>query len=686
MKTLSMLAVDEKPLLLLVDDMPANLHVLAALLRRDYRLRTATSGMSALELCARSDERPDLVLLDVMLPDIDGIEVLRRLRSQPATADIPVILVSADSSERSQLDGLDLGADDYLTKPVVGSVLTARVRNLLARRRAEVQLRLAARVFEHSGEAIIVTDGNNRIVQVNPAFTRLTGYEADEVLGRNPRFLSAGRTPPSVYQDLWLSLQERGFWQGEMWDRHKDGHVYPKLLSISVVKNSVGGVEFYIANFSDISEQKAAEERIRHVAHHDALTGLPNRLFLQATLAQVIGESRRGGGEVAIMFIDLDRFKTINDTLGHHVGDGLLIEVGRRLRSCVRESDLVARLGGDEFVTVLFGHQVNRASVSVAEKLLARLTEPYEVEGHVLHSSPSIGISIFPHDGDSVDVLMKNADAAMYHAKAQGRNNYQFFDSAMNRATAERLLIDSELREAMDKGQLLLHYQPQVDPLSGQTVGVEALLRWRHPAKGMVPPDRFIPVAEETGLIEPLGEWVLDEACAQARRWRDVGIRWRVAVNLSLRQLRRPGLASRVSDALRRHGLVGSDMELEITESSAMQNVEATLAALHELRQLGVELAIDDFGTGHSSLSYLKLMPIQRLKLDRSFVKDIECDPNDAAICSATIALAHALGMQVVAEGVENESQKAFLIKPGCDVMQGWLFSKAMPADELHRF
>jgi diguanylate cyclase (GGDEF)-like protein/PAS domain S-box-containing protein len=674
-----------KPLLLLVDDMPANLHVLAAALKSDYRLKTATSGPDALALVTRDDDRPELILLDVMMPGMSGIEVMRHLRELPATRDIPVIFVSADTSEQSQLDGLELGADDYLTKPVVSTVLRARVKNLLARKRIERQLRLAAHVFQYSGEAIMITDRDNRIVEINPAFTRLTGYALDEVRGENPRMLSSGRCTPEQYQEMWRILTEKGLWQGEMWDRHKDGGIYPKLITISTVKNPRGEIDYHIASFSDISDQKAAEERIRHVAYHDALTGLPNRMHLSIALEQALAEAHRKGTELAVMFIDMDRFKLINDTLGHHVGDQLLVEVAQRLKTCVRDSDIVARLGGDEFVVVLTGMAEDMAATSVAGKLLHSLALPYAIEGHVLHSSPSIGISVYPIDGRDAGTLMKNADTAMYHAKEEGRNNAQYFTAAMNAAAGERLELEHALRGALDAHQFELHYQPQVRAASGRICGVEALVRWRHPARGLVSPLDFIPIAEETGLIEPIGAWVLDEACRQLAAWRAAGIGdVTMAVNLSAHQLRSPQLVEMVRAALARHALKENDIELEITESAAMTNPERAIGQLRALRALGVRLAIDDFGTGYSSLAYLKNLPIQTLKLDRSFVHDIETDSNDAAICAATVALAHTLGLEVVAEGVETETQRHFLSNVHrCDYLQGYLFGKPLPAEQL---
>jgi diguanylate cyclase (GGDEF)-like protein/PAS domain S-box-containing protein len=674
----------EKPLLLLVDDMPANLHVLAAALKSDYRLKTATSGAAALELVTRAD-RPDLIVLDVMMPGMSGIEVLQRLGAMPEGLDIPVIIVSADTSEQSQLEGLALGADDYLTKPVVTSVLRVRIKNLLAKKRIERQLRLAAHVFQYSGEAIVITDRDNRIIEINAAFSRLTGYTIDEVRGKDPNLLSSGRTSEEEYRAMWAAINNHGLWQGEMWDRHKNGEIYPKLVTISTVKNAHGHIDYYIASFSDIRNQKATEERIRHIAHHDALTGLPNRLHLTIVMEQALAEAQRNDSEIAVMFIDMDRFKFINDTLGHHIGDQLLIEVARRLKSCVRQSDIIARLGGDEFVVALTGTTVDAVTPLIAGKLLQNLAQPYRIGQHVLHTTPSIGISIYPVDGQDIAALMKNADAAMYHAKEQGRNNAQYFTTEMNTVASRRIELEHELRDALDARQFVLHYQPQLCRETGLYCGVEALLRWQHPQRGMVPPLDFIPLAEETGLIEPIGLWVLDEACRQLAEWRAAGIAGvTMAVNLCAHQLRSPELTTVVERKLERHGLLGRDLELEVTESVAMTNPERAIGRLEELRSLGVRLAIDDFGTGYSSLAYLKHLPIQTLKLDRSFVGGIENDANDAAICAASIALAHNLGLKVVAEGVETEAQRYFLTTVHhCDALQGYLIARPAPADQI---
>lgn len=573
-----------------------------------------------------------------------------------------------------------------VTAPGGEKQILSVVENISEQKQAEERIHLLASVFQYSGEAILISDRDNNIVEVNTAFTRMTGYTWEDVAGKNPRLLSSGRNTAEEYADMWHHIQEQGQWQGELWDRHKDGHVYPKWITISTIHDSQGNVTHYIANFTDITEHKAAEERIHYIAHHDALTKLPNRLNLQGRLEQALASARRGKERLAVLFVDLDRFKVINDTLGHHIGDDLLMEVADRLRQSVRDSDVVARLGGDEFVVVLTGLAAEDVA-PIARKMLAHLGEPYLLTNHELHSTPSIGISLFPEDGDDVDTLMKNADTAMYHAKSAGRNNYQFFRSGMNEAASERLLIENNLRQALARKEFVLHYQPQIDAQSGAVVCVEALIRWQHPEQGMIPPLRFIPVAEETGLIGPIGQWVLEEAMGQLRAWRSAGIEGlRMAVNLSASQLRDPDLGAHIHARLLQHNLPGSCLELEITESVAMHDPAHSATMLQSLHELGVGLAIDDFGTGYSSLAYLKQLPLDRLKLDRSFVTDIEHDANDAAICTATISLAHSLHLAVVAEGVETPAQMHYLKSLGCDLLQGYLFSEPLPADECLAF
>jgi diguanylate cyclase (GGDEF)-like protein/PAS domain S-box-containing protein len=600
-------------------------------------------------------------------------------------------IADGDLSDHRVSDASDeVGQLTNAMRDMVRNLARGRSELEQARKDAETvaeELRQYANAFHSSGEAMLISDRFNRIVNVNAAFTAQTGYSLDEVQGEDPHMLSSGQTPRAVYEDMWRCLQENSYWNGEIWDKKKTGEVYPKWASVSAIRDAEQKVMFYIASYSDISERKANEARIDFLAHHDPLTGLINRYNLENRLDQALLSAHRDNLRVAVMFIDMDRFKTINDTLGHHVGDLLLIEVARRLRESVRESDIVARLGGDEFIVVLTRISDEMDAAPLADKILRSLGQPYVCDGRELHSSPSIGIVVYPSDGEDGPTLMKNADTAMYHAKELGRNNVQYFTPAMNAAASERLGLENDLHQALRNHQLHLVYQPQVCARDGQCVGVEALARWRHPLLGDVSPLKFIPVAEESGLIEALGSWVMEEACRQLSAWQAEGVAGiRMAVNLSAQQLRSPGLVQSVDALLKRHGLKGSDLELEITESVAMENPERAIGQLQALRDLGVQLAIDDFGTGYSSLAYLKRLPIQVLKLDRTFVRDIETDPSDAEISAATLALAHNLGLKVIAEGVETEAQRDYLIQHQCDFMQGFLFSEPLPAGDALAF
>ncbi|HET7775229.1 MAG TPA: EAL domain-containing protein [Azospira sp.] len=555
-------------------------------------------------------------------------------------------------------------------------------------RRAEERLLLAEKVFANSPEAIMICDQANRIISVNRAFCDITGYEQEEVLGQDPRILSSGRHDKDFYGQMWHTLRETGAWAGEIWDRRKNGEVYPKWMTINAVHDAQSGaLTHYITLFSDITERKETEARIHHLAHHDPLTGLPNRFTLEARLEQSLADARRHGNKVAVMFMDLDRFKTINDSLGHAVGDSLLMEIAHRLRAAVRESDTVARLGGDEFVVVLPDVEGANDAAHVAGKIIEEVARDLKVGAHELHTSASIGISLYPDDGETVPAVMQNADTAMYHAKAIGRNNFQFFAAAMNRAATERLELERKLRQAMTNQEFELHFQPQFALAADRITGVEALLRWRHPEDGLIPPDRFIPIAEETGLIVGIGDWVLVAACRQLKTWLVAGLPpLRMAVNLSTRQLRHQEFPQRVAAILEETSVPAVLLELEITESGVMEHPEEAIQTLHALNDMGVTLAIDDFGTGYSSLSYLKLFPIDRLKIDRSFVRDIERDPDDAAIARGTIALAHSLGLEVVAEGVETAAQLDMLATDGCDEVQGYFFSRPLPVEAATAF
>ena len=549
------------------------------------------------------------------------------------------------------------------------------------------------RLLLQSSEAALITDADNRIVAVNAAFCHLSGYRLDEVVGRDPSLLSSGRQSKDYYAAMWQAIRSDGVWTGEIWNRHRSGSIHPLWAVVSEVRDASGKLLNHVATYADIGERVEATQKLLHLAYHDPLTGLPNRLAFESQLELAIRSAERDGRQVALMLIDLDHFKTVNDTLGHPVGDELLKSVALRLRDCVRASDIVARLGGDEFVVVQPDIDSAMAAVSLAGKVRHRLAEEAHVIGpHQLFATPSIGISLYPTDGRDRETLLRNADVAMYHAKDAGRNNYQFYARSMNEAAGERLRLENALRRALASvtpafSPFSLHFQPQIDTRNGAIAGLEALARWCDPELGEVPPTRFIRIAEDSGLIQPLGDWVIWETCRQVRRFRDAGIdRLRVAVNISAQQLRHENLPALIRGVLSCYDLSAADLELEITESTAMQNPELTLSILDQLSDMGMMLAIDDFGTGYSSLAYLKHLPIQRLKLDRSFVKDLETDTNDAAICAATVALGHKLGLELVAEGVETEGQRDFLAGLGCDFVQGFLYSRPLPADAVIDF
>jgi diguanylate cyclase (GGDEF)-like protein/PAS domain S-box-containing protein len=546
----------------------------------------------------------------------------------------------------------------------------------------EQRLRLAEKVFEYSSEAIMVTDASGVIIRINPAFTHLTGYTSSEALGQTPRLLSSGRHDAAFYQHMWEALLNEGQWSGEVWDRRKDGTIYPKWAVINAVREA-GVTTHFVAVFVDISERKEADERIHYLAYHDHLTGLANRLMFEQRMQHAMARAERNGTRMALIFIDLDRFKNINDSLGHQFGDQLLIEAARRLRAAVRVSDTVARLGGDEFLVVLENVGDQNRCAHLVVKLQEELAQAYAINDTQVHAPPSMGVAIYPTDGTDVQTLMKHADMAMYQVKAQGRNAWAFFAPAMNQAVQERLRLENDLRQALAREEFVVHYQPQWAIDTRRLIGWEALVRWQHPQHGLVPPDKFIPIAEETGLIVALGEWVLAAACAQAVAWQAAGFGPQLmAVNLSARQFTERNLLERIDAVLEKTAFPAAQLELEITESVLMNDAEQTISILRSLKQRGVHIAIDDFGTGYSSLAYLKAFPADKLKIDRSFVRDVDDDANDAAIVCAIISLAHSLGLATLAEGVETEAQRKFLDEHGCQAQQGYLWGKPLTAED----
>jgi diguanylate cyclase (GGDEF)-like protein/PAS domain S-box-containing protein len=560
--------------------------------------------------------------------------------------------------------------------------------DITGRRQAEEKARLAATVLEHIADGVMVIDVHGRIVATNPAYTQITGYTELEAVGKQSgltraSLASSAGHEPAFYDGLWRDLAETGFWRGEIWSTRKNGEVYLEWLTVSAVRDDDDTVSHYVCVFSDITKLKESQEKLDHLAHHDALTGLPNRLLFHDRLQHAMVCAARGGEQLAVIFIDLDRFKNVNDTLGHHVGDELLKQVATSLSGCLRDGDTLARLGGDEFIVLLEDVDGERGARQVAEKLMRLFEQPVLVSEYELFITGSVGISLFPQDADDLNVLIRNADVAMYQAKARGRNGYAFYAPSMDGDGVERLRLEALLRRAVEKGEIWLAYQPQVEIDSGRLIGVEALVRWNSPELGQVGPDRFIPLAEDIGFINQLGAWVLEEACRQMVSWDEGGmVVPKIAVNLSARQFDRGGLAGQVERVLRETGLPPNRVQLEVTESVIMNTGDA-MQYINELHAIGVELAIDDFGTGYSSLAYLKQLPVQTLKIDRSFIKDISTDANDEAIAIAIIQLGKSMNLAVIAEGVETVEQAAFLLRHGCRRAQGYLYARPLPPDQL---
>ncbi|MDR3482290.1 MAG: EAL domain-containing protein [Burkholderiaceae bacterium] len=552
-----------------------------------------------------------------------------------------------------------------------------------ARRHGEAQRRLAADVFDQSTEGILIVDSTYKIVMVNYAFTVITGYGEDEVLGQNPSVLASGYQDPAFYRDMWDSIDTTGHWQGELWNRRKDGVVYPEWLAIRRVLDFDGKLLHYIGTFSDITQRKAAEEHIHWLAHYDSLTGLPNRVLLADRTAQSLSAVQRNNQSLALLFLDLDHFKNVNDSLGRHIGDALLTALAKRLAQELREQDTVSRLGVDEFILILPGIDAAGAA-RVAEKLSARVAQPFQIDLHELNMTASIGIAMYPGDGQNFDSLSKCADVALRRAKQDGRNAYRFFTREMQERSARRVLLENELRRALERGEFALHYQPQLSLEDNRIVGAEALLRWTHPTLGAVSPAEFIPITESSGLIMPIGEWVLRTAVRQWTQWLDGKMApMTLAVNLSAAQFKHMHLAELVTQILDEEKLAPRYLELELTEGSAMDDPLAAIAVMDDLHRRGVRMSIDDFGTGYSSLGYLKRFKVNKLKIDQSFVRDITENYEDQAIVGAIISLANNLGMQTIAEGVETGEQMAFLRDKGCNELQGYYFSKPLAAEQF---
>lgn len=716
-------SLDFRPRILIVDDVHENLHALMNILRDDYVISATTSGEKALDLAQR-EPRPNLILLDVKMPGMNGYSVLSELKTNPATAEIPVIFVTALAEAADEARGLKIGAADYITKPVNPDLLRMRVRTQLELQRYRqnpVMFGVVAHSeSKHPYSLLVVDDVPANIYELLEA---LKDSYRIQVANSGAKALEIvhGSTPPDLILLDVLMPEMDGYEVCRRIKSTPEGKNIPVIFVTvaDAVKEKLKGFELgaadYITKPFDIDEVRArirthleltrlrrfledlvaqrtamlqvSEEKYRILAHRDPLTGLPNRVLLAELLAHAIQHSERTHTQFALLSLDLDNFKTINESLGHSQGDQLLVEVGKRLQSLLPDSDAIARSGGDEFEIIL-EHKENMPWIDLlAQRMIDALGAPFMLDGHSVYVGASIGIALYPADGTSVETLQSNADAALHQAKAHGRGVMRFFSPEMSSRAKTRLTLEADLRRAFDHDEFRLYYQPQVDLLSGQIVGLEALVRWEHPGRGIIPPSEFIPLAEESGLVIRLGDWVLHEACRQIKLWSTAGLAPRqTAVNVSAVQLSRGNLVESVRHALELSGIVPEQLELEITESFVMADRDQSFKSLAEIKALGVRLSIDDFGTGYSSLAYLQQLEVHKLKVDMSFVRDMLTNSGNASIVKAVIALGHSLGLEIIAEGVEQEEQVVHLRALQCDVIQGYLISRPLPTDEMTRF
>ncbi len=674
----------KKSLILIVDDSKFIRSTFRTFLKNEgYEVVEAEDGMKALNLFEKL--KPDIVLMDFVMPRMNGVTTCEKLKELPNGKRTPVIMITSLEDENSVNQAFQAGATDYISKPINWAVLRQRLKRLIHARQTEISLdqseAFARSIIEHAGEGIITIDMNGIIKYINPAAEQIFGYLSNEVLGKDITTLI-----PKVHKKDCHNLSSQfSDIHNEIIGHRKDTSSLP--IDFTLSKFYVEDECYFSIILRDITEQKRYEEKIRYQAFYDSLTGLPNRLLLKERINVEIARAKRTKEKLGVMYLDLDRFKLINDTLGHDVGDKLLKEIANRMKSCVREQDTVARLGGDEFVILLPSIGREEFVGKIAKKILDSIRQPVIIDTNELYLTISIGVTIFPDDGQNDETLLTNADVAMYRAKEKGKNNFQLYTPALNAKALERLALENSMRRALEYNEFVVYYQPKVNTKTEQVIGMEALVRWQHPKWGLVPPVKFIPLAEETGLIVPIGEWVLRTACAHTKALHNAGLPpLSIAVNLSARQFELQDLTKMVSKVLSDTGLEPEYLELEITESVAMHNVEYSVKVINELRAMGVKFSIDDFGTGYSSLSKLNSFAVNKLKIDKSFVGKIDGQKDNSIIASTVLALGKSLQLSIVAEGVENEAQVNFLKENNCDEMQGYFYGRPMPMDNFLEF
>jgi diguanylate cyclase (GGDEF)-like protein/PAS domain S-box-containing protein len=703
--------------ILIVEDTPESLRLLTELLESaGYAVRQAQDGRMA--LATIRTRLPDLILLDIAMPDIDGFDVCRKLKADPHTRDVPIIFCSALHDTEFKVQGFARGAVDFITNPYQPEEVLVRIRThielyhlrteleqrvaartaelqttanslrdeIQARQKVEEDLRLSAKAFEASFTGIMVTDAQCKIIAVNPAFCRITGYSKQDVIGMTPQILQSGKHDAQFFGEMWRALETRGIWNGEIWNRRKDGNVVPMMETITTFRSNDGNISHYLATLGDLSEIRDAQTLINFLAYRDNLTGLSNRVVARKHYDHVVLEASSRKTRIAFICLDLDRFKVINDSIGHAIGDQLLKLVAAKLTACLGDKYHISRDGGDEFLIIANDVTAVDDLVKLAQRLNKEIAQEFSIDHHQLSVTTSIGVALFPDDGQSFDDLLRAAENALYQCKKKGGNDYCLFKKQMNAEARLRMEVENCLRGAIANGELQLVYQPKLSLKHGRIVGAEALVRWNSPVLGFVSPANFIPLAEETGLILAIDEWVITTACQQIRAWKAAGLgENKVSINLSTLQFRRGDLIALTQRVLLASGISAACLDFEITEGVLMENIHNALPILDSVKNIGVSVSLDDFGTGYSSLSYLKKLPIDTLKIDKSFVDEIHIKPRDAMIALAIISLGHNLGLTVIAEGVEHKQQHDYLLEHGCDEIQGYYFSKPLAVKDFEQ-